>query len=462
MVSALLLKHLKVNKLSIDVPVKTSVANAILTAIVSSEYCCNYLEELSINMIDCEAVLLNIPSGLKNLTALRKLSLNSNSLVVAKQGSICNLFELTKNSTKLTQLKLKGFAHLIRDENIKHLLNPALERLEIRYSGSVSEYEYYPGLKYTTGNVFSIIAEMCPNITHLALTRTDLGCCDGSLASNLLALKQLKCLKLIYPTETQDAMNEICTFIRECNVNFLKMKLLKDFPVLYNELKHKKSCANFLPLIASKERSKAGWRNNWVDVPELRCKCAFTVKQENKIYSAIYKELIRNEIYTDCRAKMMDVFNSVIALHQHSYADCCKAIKPNLYIGKIEKFENKPEYGYIIDASNTGCVRNKKNTFYVPVHDKSSANISLYFRKVISLISRNTGQKKVAVCCEAGISRSATLVLAYLIDQYRMSLQEAYEFLQLRRNKIRPCPKFLQQLACFAQTRLNVGFTSYI
>lgn len=57
----------------------------------------------------------------------------------------------------------------------------------------------------------------------------------------------------------------------------------------------------------------------------------------------------------------------------------------------------------------------------------------------------NSG-KVTFVHCKAGVSRSATIVLAYLMMQLKMKFKEAYEFLETRSPYISPNPGFLDQL----------------
>lgn len=72
--------------------------------------------------------------------------------------------------------------------------------------------------------------------------------------------------------------------------------------------------------------------------------------------------------------------------------------------------------------------------FKVPVLDKSDINISDYFDEVADLIEKNRQiNGKTMVHCVAGVSRSASLVLAYLMKHMKMSLKNAFELVRSAR-----------------------------
>ena len=56
---------------------------------------------------------------------------------------------------------------------------------------------------------------------------------------------------------------------------------------------------------------------------------------------------------------------------------------------------------------------------------------------------------KVLVHCQAGVSRSATICLAYLMYHKELGLEQAYDFLKARRSVIAPNLNFMQQLLQF-------------
>ncbi|KAJ8351416.1 hypothetical protein SKAU_G00228920 [Synaphobranchus kaupii] len=86
----------------------------------------------------------------------------------------------------------------------------------------------------------------------------------------------------------------------------------------------------------------------------------------------------------------------------------------------------------------------------IPVEDNHKADISSWFNEAIEFIDsvRNTGGR-VFVHCQAGISRSATICLAYLMRTNRVRLDEAFEFVKQRRSIISPNFSFMGQLLQF-------------
>ncbi|XP_077073364.1 dual specificity protein phosphatase 1 [Siphateles boraxobius] len=86
----------------------------------------------------------------------------------------------------------------------------------------------------------------------------------------------------------------------------------------------------------------------------------------------------------------------------------------------------------------------------IPVEDNHKANISSWFNEAIEFIdSVRNKDGRVFVHCQAGISRSATICLAYLMRTNRVRLEEAFEFVKQRRSIISPNFSFMGQLLQF-------------
>ena len=80
------------------------------------------------------------------------------------------------------------------------------------------------------------------------------------------------------------------------------------------------------------------------------------------------------------------------------------------------------------------------------VDDFSGQNIIQFFGKCLNFIK---GDDKVFVHCMAGASRSATIVIAYLMWTKKMKFEEALEFTHSKRSIVYPNCGFKEQLKMF-------------
>jgi len=94
-------------------------------------------------------------------------------------------------------------------------------------------------------------------------------------------------------------------------------------------------------------------------------------------------------------------------------------------------FEKEPGFSYL----NTPCM------------DTDAADLSPFFDAAVVFIhnARQEGHS-VLVHCQQGVSRSAALVIAYLIKAERKTLTEAYTLLRNKRSTCKVRPNFLKQL----------------
>ncbi|XP_003218549.1 dual specificity protein phosphatase 5 [Anolis carolinensis] len=84
---------------------------------------------------------------------------------------------------------------------------------------------------------------------------------------------------------------------------------------------------------------------------------------------------------------------------------------------------------------------------WIPVEDSHTADISSHFQEAIEFIdcTRREGGK-ILVHCEAGISRSPTICMAYLMKMKKFRLEEAFDYIKQRRSLISPNFGFMGQL----------------
>ena len=95
------------------------------------------------------------------------------------------------------------------------------------------------------------------------------------------------------------------------------------------------------------------------------------------------------------------------------------------------------------------------NITYKQLHaaDNGSQNIKQHFNEAFRFIdaAKKSGGS-VLIHCQAGVSRSPTIAIAYLIKYFSMSTSEAYKFIKLRRSIISPNLNFMGQLLEFEKT----------
>lgn len=98
----------------------------------------------------------------------------------------------------------------------------------------------------------------------------------------------------------------------------------------------------------------------------------------------------------------------------------------------------------------------------IPASDSAQQNLKQYFEEAIEYIddARQNGSK-VLIHCHAGVSRSATVTIAYLLKHTRMAMADAYKFVKGKRFIISPNFNFMGQLLEFEQD-LNQGISPRI
>lgn len=126
-------------------------------------------------------------------------------------------------------------------------------------------------------------------------------------------------------------------------------------------------------------------------------------------------------------------------------------IKNKLYLGNMfdandEEFIKLNGITCIICvAENLKININKPNVkiYKYELKDDHTENISLYFNELGSIIN---SEKIVLINCAAGISRSSTIVLAYLIKYFNINLKDAFLYVRKKREQICPNKKFMEYL----------------
>ena len=129
-------------------------------------------------------------------------------------------------------------------------------------------------------------------------------------------------------------------------------------------------------------------------------------------------------------------------------------IIPNLYLGNKESSRNIQKLKEL-NIIKVLTIMNYGATSYTPednikhkiisIADNETENIIKYFYECLNFIK---GEEKILVHCMAGSSRSATIVIAYLMWKEKKSLHYELNFVSGKRY-IFPNPGFLSQLKTF-------------
>ncbi|KAL5021476.1 hypothetical protein ScPMuIL_000631 [Solemya velum] len=137
-------------------------------------------------------------------------------------------------------------------------------------------------------------------------------------------------------------------------------------------------------------------------------------------------------------------------------------ILPFLYLGdyshasKLQVLQNTGITA-IINVS-ISCDNKFEETYRymnIPVEDNNCAELFPWFSEAIAFIDAVKQEGgRVLVHCQAGISRSATICLAYLISTSHFNLESAYENIRAKRSVIAPNLNFMRQLQDFEKTIL--------
>ena len=83
----------------------------------------------------------------------------------------------------------------------------------------------------------------------------------------------------------------------------------------------------------------------------------------------------------------------------------------------------------------------------IEVSDDETSDICQHFRDCIAFMTEVIGNKgTILVHCAAGVSRSASVVIAYIMYTHKLKFLDAFKKVKEKRPCIRPNPGFISQL----------------
>ncbi|XP_063290038.1 dual specificity protein phosphatase 13B-like isoform X2 [Pelobates fuscus] len=161
-----------------------------------------------------------------------------------------------------------------------------------------------------------------------------------------------------------------------------------------------------------------------------------------------------------CRTPSIRDLENVLYLRNNTFSHVDEIV-PNLYLGdsfvaRHKHYLHSLGITHILNAAHGQCGVNVKAGFYADIPicyygikgiDDPSFNLSVFFNSTANFIKEglDSPQGKVLVHCAMGISRSSTLVIAFLMIHRRLSVMDAIK-LVVEKRYIRPNNGFLAQL----------------
>jgi len=138
-------------------------------------------------------------------------------------------------------------------------------------------------------------------------------------------------------------------------------------------------------------------------------------------------------------------------------------ILDNLYLGNedasmdLETLKSK-NITHILAAGNYLKMYHPDQFEYlhIPIHDYPSVDLFPHFKAALSFMKKGN---VVFAHCAAGVSRSASMTIAFLMATKGWSYDEAHDYVKSKRDVIRPNPGFVEQLKKLEEMIKSKEFT---
>ena len=139
-------------------------------------------------------------------------------------------------------------------------------------------------------------------------------------------------------------------------------------------------------------------------------------------------------------------------------------ITDNIWLGNVMAASNvynlkKEGFKKILCVMDYDIPKYQENEIFnrkiIEIVDSPTYNILKHFGECLNFIK---GDEKILVHCAAGASRSATVVIAYLMWKNKMKFEDAMKFVQKKRPIIYPNFGFKEQLKMFEKLLIENNY----
>ncbi|KAG9313375.1 hypothetical protein JVU11DRAFT_5692 [Chiua virens] len=142
-------------------------------------------------------------------------------------------------------------------------------------------------------------------------------------------------------------------------------------------------------------------------------------------------------------------------------------IVPNLWIGdlpsalNVESLKAKKIFSVVTAMRGKVTINATFNKCQINIDDSADEDVLVHFLPSISFIQKELDKgRSVLVHCQAGLSRSATIVAAYLMYTRKLDAAAALDMIRAVRPHTDPNEGFLQQLEIFHQASYKISRSS--
>lgn len=134
-------------------------------------------------------------------------------------------------------------------------------------------------------------------------------------------------------------------------------------------------------------------------------------------------------------------------------------VTESLLVGNVDDAQKPPPYvNAVLFVAQEFTIKPPKGVAYefIPLKEFGEATPN-DVKKAVDWMERQPPTSRMMVCCRAGMGRSVSMVIAYLVCVKGMKYDEAYQLLKARRPGATPLPNLEQTIAQVQQMRQGHG-----